>query len=201
MRHWIIAALVAAAMLGAASTARAGLIPVQVSVTPEGGNYQFTYAIVLPTDAVLQSGDYFTIYNFEGLVPGTATASGSINSSNWSFTTSNVGPTPAGVVPGDNPNIPNLTWTYSGPVIQGGQTGLGNFAAVSIYPYTTQSWLAALTGTVYGLADANITPTQVPVPTAPPPGLPEPTTLALAALGLVVLGAVRWQRGRATAIA
>jgi hypothetical protein len=201
MRHWMFAAALAvAAMLGATATARAGLIPVQVSVTPEGGNFQFTYAIVLPSDAVLQRGDYFTIYNFEGLVPGTATASGSMSSSNWNFTTTNLGPTPAGVVPADNPNIPNLTWTYTGSVMQGGQTGLGNFSAVSIYPYTTQSWFAALTGTVYGLTDSNVTPTQVPVPTAPPPGLPEPTTLALAALGLLFVGVVRW-RQRTLAVA
>ncbi len=200
MRYWIIAAALAnTAMLGISAPAHAGLIPVQVSVTPEGGNYQFTYAIVLPTSAVLQPGDYFTIYNFDGLVPGSATASGSLTSSNWTFSTNNVGPTPTGVIPADNPNIPNLTWTYNGPVVQGSQNGLGNFAAVSIYPDTTQSWFTAVTGTVSGVADANITPTSVPVPTAPPPGVPEPTTLALAALGFPFLGAARWLRRRNTA--
>jgi hypothetical protein len=199
MRYWIIAAALAnTAMLGISAPARAGLIPVQVSVTPEGGNYQFTYAIVLPTDAVLQPGDYFTIYNFEGLVPGSATASGNLTSSNWTFSTSNVGPTPTGIIVPDSPSAPNLTWTYNGPVIQGSQNGLGNFAAVSIYPDTTQSWFTAVTGTVSGVADANITPTSVPVPTAPPPGVPEPTTLALAALGFPFLGAARWLRRRNT---
>ena len=188
MRYWIaVAVLTVAGILGTPTSVGAGMIPVQVSITPEGGNYQFTYAIVLPTDAVLQSGDFFTIYNFDGLVPGTATASGSISSSNWTFTTTNVGPTPGGVVPVDDPTIPNLTWTYNGPTIQGSQTGLGNFSAVSIYPYTTQSWFAAITGTVNGVVDSNITPTTVPVPTAPPPGLPEPTTFALVVLGFMVL--------------
>lgn len=197
MRYWITAAALAiTAVLSTPLPAHAGLIPVQVSITPEGGNYQFTYAIVLPTDAVLQAGDYFTIYNFAGLVPGSESASGSLTSSNWTFSTSNIGPTPAGVVPADNPNIPNLTWTYNGPTIQGSQTGLGNFSAVSIYPETTQSWLTAITGTVSGVADANITPTSVPVPAAPPPGVPEPTTLALAALGFPFLGVARVFRRR-----
>jgi hypothetical protein len=197
MRNWSTAAALATlAILIAPISARAGLIPVQVSVTPEGGNYQFTYAIVLPTDSVLQQGDYFTIYNFDGLVPGTATATGSISSSNWVFSSANVGPTPPGLTSNDNASIPNLTWTYEGPT-QSGQVGIGNFSAVSIYPYTTQSLFAAVTGTVnVGIPDANITPTTVPVPTAPPPGVPEPTTLALAALGFPFLGFARWVRRR-----
>lgn len=198
MRYRIFAAVLAVvAVLGSAPAARAGLIPVDVSINQNvSGNYTYTYAIVLPTGSVLQPGDYFTIYNFAGLVSGSATASGNFNSSNWTFSTSLVGPTPSGVLPTDNPNIPNLTWTYNGPVIQGAQTGLGNFSAVSIYPNTTQSWLAALTGTNYGGADSNITPTNVPVPTAPPPGVPEPATLALAALALPLLGLARALRAR-----
>jgi hypothetical protein len=175
------------------------LIPVQVSVTPEGGNFQYTYAIVLPTGSLLQPGDYFTIYNFDGMVPGTAMASGSMTSSNWTFSTSNVGPTPPGIIVAEKPNIPNLSWTYNGPVVQGSESGIGNFSAVSIYPYTTQSWFTAITGTVYGVADANITPTSVPVPTAPPPGVPEPTTLALAAFGIPFFGVARLLRRRDSA--
>jgi hypothetical protein len=197
MRYWFTAAALSfIVLLSAPVSARAGLIPLQVSVTPEGGNYQFTYAIVLPSDAVLQPGDYFTIYNFAGLVSGTATATGSTTSSYWTFSTSNVGPTPPGITVASDPSTPNLTWEYNGPVIQSGQTGLGNFSAISLYPDTTQSWFTALTGTVSGVADANITPTSVPVPTAPPTGVPEPTTLALAALGFPVFGFARLLRRR-----
>jgi hypothetical protein len=78
--------------------------------------------------------------------------------------------------------------------------GIGNFWALSLYPETTQSWFTALTGTVSGLADANITPTSVPVPTAPPPGVPEPATLALAFLGLPLVAAIR-RRAKALASA
>ena len=92
----------------AAAPARAGLVPVQVSVMPEGDLYRFTYAIVLPTDSVLRPGDYFTIYDFDGYVGGTEMASGSAFSTNWGFATDLIGPTPDGVMPDDNPAITNL---------------------------------------------------------------------------------------------
>lgn len=192
MRHWILAAVLAAAVVpGLSASARAGMIPVQVSVTPDAGNYLFSYSIVLPTDALLQPGDYFTIYNFDGLVPGTAASSGSSSSSDWTFSTSTTGPTPPGLAPPvSNPSSGNISWTYNGPDIQGSQTLLGTFSVISIYPSTTQSWFTAITGTVSGVSDSNITPTTVPVPTAAPPGLPEPGTLVLAALGIPFLGMV-----------
>jgi hypothetical protein len=193
MRHWMSATLVAVAILGTSGSARAGLVPVQVSVTPDNNNFRYTYAVLLPTDSVLQPGDYFTIYNFDGLVPNTATASGAPDSGDWSFSTSLIGPTPPGVIPVDNPNIANLTWTYNGPVIglDASSVGLGNFWADSLYPTTTQSWFAAHTGTISGVPDNNITPTSVPVPTAPPPGAPEPATLFLVGLGLISVFAFR----------
>jgi len=196
MRLWIIAtALAAFALLSAPAAARAGLVPVQVSVLPEGGMYRFTYAIVLPTDSVLRAGDYFTIYDFDGFVAGSQTSSGSIYSPNWSASASNTGPTPSGVLPTDNATIPNLTWTYTGAEINiDASVGLGNFWALSLYPDTTDSWFTAHTGTTSGLTDNNITPTVVPVPKAPgepPPGVPEPATLALAGLGLPFLALAR----------
>ncbi len=193
MRKWIsIVMAVVALTLASTEKTNAGLVPVQVSVTPEAGMYRFTYAVVLPTAATLRPGDYFTIYNFDGFVPGSAVANGSVYSGNWTFSSTNVGPTPVGVGPIDNPAIPNLTWTYNGPVIDiNASVGLGNFWALSTYPDTTQSWFTASTGSSAGPTDNNITPTTVPVPTAPPPGVPEPTTLLLAGLGLPLVAAVR----------
>ncbi|MFO0824073.1 MAG: hypothetical protein U0792_13335 [Gemmataceae bacterium] len=125
MRKWIPTAVAVAALLFAsAEQATAGLVPIQVSVTPDAGMYRYTYAVKLPTDAVLRPGDYFTIYDFDGFVPGSATASGSAYSSNWTFSSNPVGPTPAGVGPTDNPSITNLTWTYNGPQI-GENSSLG----------------------------------------------------------------------------
>jgi hypothetical protein len=201
MCRWIIAATLAiTAVLIASRPVQAGLVPVQVSVVPDGGMYRFTYAIVLPTDAVLRPGDYFTIYDFDGFVPGSQMASGAPSSPDWSFTASNLGPTPSGVTPDDDPNITNLSWKYNGAEINiDASVGLGNFWALSIYPDTTDSWFTASTGTTAGTTDHNITPTVVPVPKAPgppPPGVPEPATLVLAGLGLPFIGAARWFRRR-----
>ena len=59
----------------ATPAARAGLIPNQVTVTPtSGGNYTWSYNVVVTSDVYVQPGDYFTIYDFAGAVPGSITA-------------------------------------------------------------------------------------------------------------------------------
>ena len=188
MTRWLIAlALVAAGTLAGAAPARAGLLPVRVSVTPDGGNFRWTYAIVLPTDSQLQSGDYFTIFDFGGYMPGT-----SAQPVGWSFATSATGPIPDWLLPDDSAGLPNLTWSYTGPTINAGQTGLGNFWNMSLYQDSTDSFFTASTHrTSDGRVDNNITPTTVPVPVAPPAGVPEPATLALAGLGLPLVGVAR----------
>jgi hypothetical protein len=183
-----LATLAAVLVLGlTAGPARAGLLPVTVTITPEAGNFRFTYAIVLPTDSQLRTGDYFTIYDFAGFVGGT-----NVQPDGWNFSSLNTGPTPAHLSPDDDPTVPNLTWTYAGPTVDGTKAGLGNFWAVSLYGTTTDSLFTALTHrTSDGKFDSNITPTTVPVPAPPPPGVPEPATFILAGLGLPLLALAR----------
>jgi hypothetical protein len=190
MTNWIKKAVAAVAIAaGICSSAQAGLLPTQVSVDPEAGNYRWTYAIVLPTDMKLQSGNYFTIYDFAGYVPGGESAP-----AGWSLTTSNTGVTPSQLLPNDDPNIVNLTWTYTGEP-QFGQVGLGNFWAVSTHGNRAEDSFTALTNRASdGLADSNVTTTDVPVGNDVPPPVPEPTTLALAGLGLPLVGLVRRMR-------
>jgi hypothetical protein len=190
----------AAVALGVSVTpAKAGLLPVSVTVQPEAGNFSWTYSVVLPTNVQLQAGDYFTVYDFSGYVPGTATVTSAYpsaaNAANWSVAASLTPQIPAHLNPVDNTTIPSLTWTYNGPTINpAGQVTLGNFSAISMYKASTTGYFTATsTVTTNGQTDANITETLIPTGSSAgaPPGVPEPTTLALAGLGLPFIGIFR----------
>ena len=196
-KSWMGRSIAAAVLMAAAaSTANAGLLPTNVQVDPEAGNFRWTYAIVLPTDMKLQSGNYFTIYDFAGYVPG-----GEVAPPGWALTSSNTGKADPKVNPADDPTLPNLTWTYTGPTTFG-QVGLGNFWAISKFgqrhedSFTAQTYRAS-----DGLLDNNITTTDAPVGQVVH-DTPEPATLALAALGLPLIGMARaFRRRKALALA
>lgn len=109
--------------------ARADIIPEVNSVTSNGsGGFTWTYSASLTNDETLQRGNFFTIYDFAGYV-----SNSNFQPANWVFSSANVGKTPSKVVPNDNPNIPNLTWTYTGSTIGPGPLDLGLFGADSKY--------------------------------------------------------------------
>ena len=187
-KFWTVPLIAAALLAGATGSGRAGMLPTNVQVDPEGGNFRWTYAIVLPTDMKLQSGNYFTLYDFAGYVPGGESAP-----PGWALSASPTGKTPALTNPTDSPAIMNLTWTYTGAT-QFGQVGVGNFWAVSKYNQKVQDSFTGQTNRASdGLIDSNITTSDAPTGGAapPPPGVPEPATLALAALGLPLIGMAR----------
>lgn len=183
-RTWIARLFAAAvAAIAVANSAQAGIIPASVTVTPADGNFQWTYSVVLPTNMMLQAGNYFTIYDFGGLVPGSIVAP-----DGWTVSISNTTTPPSGLFPNDNPNVSNLTFTYHGPTIEG-QVGLGNFWAVSTSGQSvTTDFTAQNPQASTGDIDRNIVSTQAP---SAGPVVPEPTTLALAGLGLPLIGVAR----------
>ena len=201
-RNWIarlFAAAVAAVVI--ATPVRAGLLPVSVSIQPEAGNFRWTYSVVLPTDMKLQAGNYFTIYDFGSYIDGSASVTSPFPDDTaagfWTVSTTNLGPTPAMLNPEDDPNLANITWTYNGPEIPSGKVTLGNFSATSTFGESQSSFFTATNPrAVDGVVDSNITETITPIGlnNPPPPGVPEPTTLALAGLGLPILGVARWVR-------
>lgn len=176
--------------LAMTGNAAAGLLPINLTVAPEGSDFRYSYSIQLQSGAVLQPGDYFTIFDFAGLTP-TKVA----QPDGFDYATANSGPIPSQLCPVDNGGVANLTWTYQGEP-KTGPTGLGDFSAVSHYGHQTNGDFAAQTHRqVDGHVNANVTDTRVPVPMAP--DVPEPSSLLLVLLGLpFALALVRSRRSR-----
>ena len=73
-------------------------------------------------------------------------------------------------------------------------SGIWEGTAVTVSPsgQTQDSFTSSTNRASDGLLDSNITSSDVPTGTvAPPPGVPEPATLVLAALGFPLIGLAR----------
>jgi hypothetical protein len=145
----------------------------------------WNYTINVTASQVAPSGSFFTIYDFGSIVPNS-----NVQPAGWTFSTSLVGTTPNKVNAPDDPNILNLTWTYTGATIPTETLGIGLFQVQIDGVGRTQfrnSYFAGLgtmsVGPNAGSQIGNIAPIVVPVL------VPEPSTFALIA-GVAGLGMI-----------
>src|SRR2546430_11100593 len=106
--------------------ARGDIIPTLSSVTGSSPNFTWNYAANVTVDETINTGDFFTIYDFGTIAPGSNT-----QPTGWTFSQALLGPTPALTNPTDNPNILNLTWTYTGATPIVGSAALGIFSVIT----------------------------------------------------------------------
>ena len=162
--------LVLCLMVSGSSASANILIDLVAAPTPAGSNFTYEYSARLENHKLYRN-DSFTIYDFFGFVSAAAMPGG------WSFTAESITAQSLTNVP-DDPNIPNLRWTYKGSPITSDMT-FTPFRAISTIgvtggsPYYT-AWSA-------GGRAGNIGQTVGPVP--------EPGSIVLfsAGIGTMVL--------------
>jgi hypothetical protein len=195
---YIRAAVALAALALIPAAAQATMIASLGSVTPAGGGFRFSYNVSFDgsdfgggNTVTLEPGDFFSIYDFAGFVPGT-----NLQPADWTFSSALTGLTPAFTSTlQDNPAVPNLSWTYAGASrINDGS--LGAFSAVSTLGGTTSDFFAAQnTLTLAGIGAtpaSNVIPISVPAPAAVV--VPEPGTLALLVGGVLAAFGINRRR-------
>jgi hypothetical protein len=150
------------------------------------GSLTYHFAIKLDPGESLTPGeskataDFVTVYNFYGMVDGSAKSP-----AGWEFSSEEFGRTPTSngypmVLPLDVPNTPNLTWTVTKPVAAGAQidgfsatTRVGSMVQGQYSAQVTRQ-LPAVQGVASGTPNAAAKPSKQAVIGA----LPTPSFLA-----------------------
>ncbi len=189
-------------VLAASGSASAGIIPTLSSVTLIApGVYRYTYAIDLTAFAKLdpaRNPAFFTIYDFDGFVPGSQSTTGGLGAS---FLASSAlsGPNAQWTVPADDPTVANLTWTYAGGAV-GGSAFLGYFSADSTFgttrldSYTSQATTDTPGRRTDNTPGSNIGSIAVPQWGPLSSTVPEAASLTLVGVGLLLVGLARAAR-------
>ena len=143
--------------------ARADIIPTLDSVTGSSPNFTWNYSANVTVDQTVNTGDFFTIYDFGSIATGSNT-----QPTGWTFSQALVGPTAALTSPTDNPNILNLTWTYNGTTPITGSAALGIFSVITSTDQLKDGQFTAQatrnSGPNAGTKVSNIGNVAVPVP-------------------------------------
>ena len=170
--------------------ARADIIPTLDSITGSSPNFTWNYSANVTVDQTINPGDFFTIYDFGTIAPGS-----NMQPTGWTFSQALVGPTAALTSPTDNPSILNLTWTYAGQTPITGSAALGIFSVVTgtdqlkTGQFTAQATRSS--GPESGTKISNIGNVSVPVP--------EPSVLFPIMSLCAAIGVDRFLRRRKTA--
>jgi hypothetical protein len=197
----------------AGNAVRADIIPSFNVATPVGGGTEFSYSIDISAGSQIMNesdaqtlgrphgtlhASFFTIYDFNGYVAGSAFAP-----ADWDISVQNVGQTPTGQLVNDNASVVNITFTYTGAITVGPVThyeGTGVFGAVSTSSVTKAN----------GQYTSSTIKNNPPTSTHPdnltfqsnqgflvtPSAVPETSSLMLLLPGLVPLGVVLRRRAR-----
>lgn len=165
MKKTIGAALVTAALV-------AGVVPavaLQTTVTKvdknADGTMTYHFAIKVDQGESLSTGDaktkadFVTVYNFYGLVDGSAKSP-----AGWEFSSEEFGRTPTlngypMVLPVDVPNTPNLTWTVTKP-LAGGELVEGFTATTRIGTMVQGAYSAQVTRSAPAVQGQSPTPSS-----------------------------------------
>jgi hypothetical protein len=179
MRIWIVGLLAVMGSTIAASTrAKADIIIDFGSVMPvPDPSFRYTFHSILtdvpnPPGVEIAPNDFFTVYDLKGIILGTNT-----QPNNWAATFNLVGRTPPNTNPPDDAAIFNVTWTYVGtdPILAPQDLGL----------FSVQSTDGSLRSLSYAGQDTLLTGgTKGNMGTVVIQGVPEPTSLLLAGIGL-----------------
>lgn len=195
-------ALFGLAALAAAGSVNASIIPSLEGdpVDVGGGQFAFTYSATLASDQALFSGSYFTLYDIRGF-----SGFGDVPA-DWTPSAQLVGITPSNVLPSDDPSILNVTFTYSGPVLnyqedesEHREYDLGRFVIFSsmgsfgFEDFTSEA--IKNSGAGRGTLVATIGEDAIAVPGGGGAGaIPEPGTWAMLIAGFGVVGAAARRR-------
>jgi hypothetical protein len=178
---------IAALALGSARETKANPANVELlSVVQSGSLFQFNYALDLAPTEALTSGDFFTVYDFNGFAGFSSPAFTTDRGGTLTASSSLVGPNAPRTAPTEDAAIPNVTFTYSGADILGGR--VTGFSALSTSGGTTPGTFTALTEDRSGPNQGDISSIGPVLRPAAAQPIPEPGSLALAGMGL--LGAV-----------
>jgi hypothetical protein len=142
--------------------ARGDVIPtLSGAPSPLGSNFTWNYSANVTVDQNVQTGDFFTIYDFGNFVSHA-------EPTGWTFSKAFTGKNPSLVTPTDSPSILNLTWTYNGAAPINGPFPLGMFSIVTnTNQLRTSDFAAEATrnsGPNVGTKVDNIGNISVPVP-------------------------------------